>query len=262
MKNRFVKCKDYGILYITSPVGRKNFMKKALLVVLIGLMGFGFIAHERHDRASDTYIRDRVVKLQSKLGSCSGIQVKAPSGHSYILTAAHCRLLVDATDNSIEVVDEYGIVRKESFIEEDAKSDLMLITNSRNGDIEVAKSVSAHQHLHSLTHGAGFPTYRTDGELLSVRPVQIGMFEIVSKQDEDKCMSMPKYAIITDMMFGESICILSVNQLFTTVPVVPGSSGGAILDESGSLTGIVSATDGRFSTIVTLDDIHAFLSAR
>lgn len=212
-----------------------------------------------HIQASDGYVRDRVVKLTNEnKGSCSGIKVKADSGKVVILTAAHCIVILDKNKKMI-AIDEDGKKETVSFIAEDPFSDLMLLSTEDTRYIDIsADDTEVHQKVHTLTHGAGHETYRTDGELMEIELTQIGLFEIQTKDDMIRCVSMPKN-VPYPTIFGP-VCVLETEQRWSSALVVPGSSGGALLDEAGHLVGITSAGDAHFGLFVLLTDIKAFLA--
>lgn len=231
----------------------KDFITDILIVAMLCLsLNFGYSRY----KASDSYIRHRVVYLYGNNHACSGVEVKAPSGKNYILTAGHCRIL--ASDDRIMARDENGREQAVEVIQEDPNSDLLLLASIDGKSVDVAKSIHAHEHLHSITHGKSFPAYRTDGEFLDIELTQIKYFPIMDANDRAKCLTMPKYSDYTGMT-GE-FCFISTHQTLADVPIVLGSSGGPLLNEAGELVGIVSAgsSDG-FNTFVSLMDIHSFL---
>jgi S1-C subfamily serine protease len=56
------------------------------------------------------------------------------------------------------------------------------------------------------------------------------------------------------------MCFLKVVEVATTAKVVPGSSGGMVVDDVGDLIGVVSASNGDFGFLVRLQDIKNFLA--
>lgn len=201
--------------------------------------------------ASDYYVRHRVFKLFNKgIGSCTGIQIRADSGTVYMLTAAHCRPIL--IYNILIAEDEDGKRTPIKFIAEDPRSDLMLLTSADDKYVDIAKGASKQQKVHTITHGMGLPSFRTDGELLNIQEIQVPIPGV------EHCVG-PKYKF--DFLF--SVCVLDVMQYHTTAWIIPGSSGGPLLDESGHLLGIATATTAvHLSSFVTLKDIHAFLQNR
>lgn len=210
---------------------------------------------------SEKDIRNHVVKLVNERGSCSGEQIKAPSGMNYILTAAHCRVL--EKDGSIEIITENGKHLMRKVIAEDDKSDLLLLEGVPNFEgLSIADYFHKGEHIRTFTHGMGFSTHKSEGELIMYYKVQIPLYQINDQQDEDSC-NKPKNSVINLSFWGENLkfCLLQVIETATNAVVNPGSSGGPVVNDSGDLVGVVSAGDGRFGFLVTLQDIKSFLSS-
>jgi S1-C subfamily serine protease len=232
-------------------------MRILMIWVLMAVLAIGIIVHridEMPDVRSDAYIRDRVVKLQGDVGGCSGIQVQAPSGKVYILSARHCQKI--SSDGDITATDEQGHTKKVTIIAVDKDSDLLLLTPMSIKFITIADKLSLHEHVHTLTHGNMNPTYRTDGEALIDRLVEVALAEIISDEDVKACQASGGKVYPS---FFSLVCVGELNVRITTAWVAPGSSGGAALNENGQLIGIVSLSSGLFSGIVRLEDITRFL---
>lgn len=226
----------------------------AILAVLLLLVGIA-----RQIKASDSFVRERVVKLQSSRGSCTGIDVQAPSGKSYVLTASHCLILVE--NGKVEAVKENGQKETLDFIKEDPKSDLLLLSGLQGiKGIDIADGLYRHEQLHMIGHGAGADDYRTDGELIEERTATFAAFMVGNQAEFDKCSKMPKLHAEIEEIF--LVCIMQTQDLLTTVPVVPGCSGGPLLDPAGHLAGIISGMDSQFSYMVRLSDVKAFMEKR
>lgn len=238
----------------------KIFVCVLIIVSIISVYGL-YIEGSKSIIASDSYIRDRVVMLIGKHGSCSGIQVKAPSGTVYTLSAAHCSILID--NGKVIVMSEDGNKSFVNFIAIDEEHDLMLLSSANSKSIQVADSFGKHEQAHSMTHGRGMPSYRTDGEMLQQMSVEVTKFGIFSKEDRDLC-NITSYQRPVDTYFYGEYCVITLNLEISTVAVVPGSSGGAIVNNKGQLIGIVSSTfgDSIFSGLVPLHDIQSFLEIR
>jgi hypothetical protein len=145
---------------------------------------------------TERQLRNQVVKLISKSGTCSGEQVRAPSGIDYILTAAHCKNLDEGT-GSIVVITEQGRIIKRKIIEEDPYSDLLLLEGVPNlVGMNIANSISKTQHVRSFTHGAGLDTYKTEGELIQYMLINIPIKQIEDPDKETGCTD-PKHEIQT-----------------------------------------------------------------
>lgn len=210
----------------------------------------------RNTRASDAYIRDRVLMLLSEVGQCSAVQVKAPSGKIYALSAAHCVDLL--VKGSITAINEQGVSKQLRFVAIDEEHDLLLLTPFDNKSINIAKSTKLYDKIHTLTHGNGQPTYRTDGELLKEKSVETGS-PIESEEQLVKCDGRNKKILET---FAGLYCVKTLTVSITTAQVVGGSSGGPALNKDGELIGIVSVATEIFSGVIPLKEIQTFLKAR
>lgn len=221
-------------------------MKKiaAGILAFIVLLALGARIEKRRERASDEYIRNRVLKLiNPKVGQCSAIEVRAPSGHVYTLSAAHCATL--AENEYINAEAEDGAVKLIKVIRVDKEHDLMILEAFDKKSINIAKTEKEYEKVHTLTHGAGKPTYRTDGYLLDIEDVEVLDTHTPIEECQDLRVSM----------FG-AVCIKKEHVVYSTAQVVGGSSGGAVLNEAGELVGIVSCGDDHFSGFVLLSDIQ------
>jgi hypothetical protein len=230
-------------------------MKKVIvsLIVLIALVSSTFSC-----QTSGEKVKESVVKLTSAHEQCSGIQVKAPSGMTYILTAGHCKGIADASGSILVMTEDKKQVQRK-IIAEDPASDLLLLEGAPGvPGLDVASHDRRGQFIRTFTHGHGLDTYETDGILIGDLSIKIPAEEI----DLLECVKMPKYKKETiDMFFGitADICALEVTETVTNALIIPGASGGAAVDSRGHLIGICSATGGGLGYLVTLKDINKFL---
>lgn len=243
-------------------LSRLKFSSILLIALFSGFAAtrLGLSSWRSHTRASNEFIREHVVMLLNKKGGeCTGEQVVTDSGKTYILTAGHCKGLIE--DKMIIAKYDDGSLYLLEYIAEDPTSDLLLFSSPRIGGLKVADHVSLHEHIHALSHGGRHATFRTDGEVLEKSHVE-APFALVDEGDPESvkaCTDLPKQRI-EDSMMG-AMCILTVNETMTTVAVIPGSSGGPLVNEAGDLVGVVSASETEIiSAMVSLEDIHRFLS--
>lgn len=237
-------------------------VKKLILARVLTILGVGLIAAPfiMDNKSSDEYLRDRVVLLQSSKASCSGVSVKAPSGKSYVLTAAHC-VVVLSEQNEVQGTLEDGTKVLLHEVDIDAFADLMLLSDAGVPGLEVADKMAKHEKIHTMTHGRAMMSYRTDGEIVDRRDLHIMESFIGSDDDVAACRAKPEHDI-GEGPFGLPVCAKTLHLTGMTAHVEPGSSGGPIVDSRNRLVGIVSATDGVFGYMVNLEDVKAFLANR
>lgn len=244
---------------------RVTILLKLLIYIGIAIMIIGIMhPHKKFEHKKDEkYIRDRIVKITNSEGQCSGVIVKANSGKNYILTAAHCALLFKDAPATVEFEDK--VVSKEMIIKEDERSDLLIVSLSRDIDgLKIADKIKVYEHVHSSTHGLGMPTYRTDGDYIGDRLIEVPLGPADTIEQVLGCVS-PKQKVHDFVFYGMPIrvCFMSTVQQITTAHIVPGSSGGAMLNDAQELVGIVSTSEGdMFGNTVTLHDIQEFMRDR
>lgn len=231
---------------------KKATVFKTLAAALIAIVCCSYLCS-----GNEQNVKNKVVKLTNSFGSCSGEQVKAKSGTNYILTAGHCLLLEE--NGMITVHTEDGRAIQRRVIAEDINSDLLLLEGVPNLDgLSVADKSYKGEHVRTFTHGKGLDTYKTEGDLIQEGRVEFPMDLIESQDQTDACLAKPKNKIET---FGPFVvCVYSKDEVATTAQIVPGSSGGPVVNSSDELVGVASATDGVFGYLVRIQDINAFLA--
>lgn len=237
---------------------KKSKLRMITLIAAVGILMYALSS------PSDNKIKHRYVKLSGPHGMCSGEQVRAPSGIDYILSAGHCKDI--AENGSFTVTDEDGNVLQRRVIAEDKNSDLLLIEGLPNvRGLDIAKADYSGEHVRTFTHGNRMDTYKTEGELIQNKRVQILKGVVTTKEEEDACTSMPKNKIEQAQTFFSgpiNVCVMNIMETASTATIVPGSSGGMVVDDQGKLVGVASCVDSQnhFNYFVSLHDIQVFLS--
>lgn len=209
---------------------------------------------------SDSWLKNRIVRVMGDRGMCTGEQVRAPSGTSYILTAGHC-LSLPHSNGILTIKTQSGKVIKRRIIAEDPYSDLLLLEGlPKLRGLDVGTSWAPMDPVRALTHGGNFDLYETKGMIIQLIQIPIPYKAVESEADEQECNSMPKQEVQDINFFGKS-CVLTVYEMATTVAIRPGSSGGPLFNGSGELIGVASASDQfAFGHFVTVHDIRRFLA--
>jgi hypothetical protein len=201
--------------------------------------------------------RARAIRLTGSKGACSGTQIRAASGVDYILTAGHCR---EITDDDTVMAERPGwppIVRR--IIQVSEKTDLMLVEGLPGfpGLPVATREPRPGDRLTALTHGHALDVYRDDGEFIQLKIILVPVRPIASQDDEAACR-LPKYRIV-DLLFMR-VCVLRIEAMVSKMPgIVPGSSGGSVLNDLGELVGVAFAGDGTFAFIVRSKEIRQFI---
>lgn len=210
---------------------------------------------------TEAQIRSSIVMIKGTHGLCTAEAITAPSGKPYLLTAGHCDGLSDP-GQPIEAISEDGRKQLVRIIAEDAKSDLLLL-EPFNGLQPLPISDRMPQrfdHIRAFGHGRGWPTFSTEGRVISpAEPINVMLNPVFSPEDEAKCVASPKTKVMDALFF--KACVLSIDEMITTAKAIPGMSGGPVVDRLGHMVGMVSAGSNEgIGMDVTLKDIKAFLS--
>lgn len=218
-------------------------------------MCFAVVYSASHD---DAFPISKVVKLEGSHGQCSGEQIRAPSGQTYILSAGHCKNIGDGQSVIVKTEDGRRLERK--IIAEDPNSDLLLIEGVPNmSGLKIGNHSEDMEHIRTFTHGGGLKTFKTEGMLVEKRRLVLPVWEI---NDKSPPCNLPKYKeenFDTGWGFSVAACMLDVQEYWTTAMVIPGSSGGMVINDDNELIGVVSIKDGEFSGIVDQVEINKFI---
>lgn len=226
----------------------------AFIIVLLLVPTFLFLPNYKDDQ----WFRDRAVQIRGNQASCSAVQIKAPSGKNYLLTASHCKPL--ATNGRILAISEHNAISMPKIIAEDPESDLLLLEGIKGVQgLELGKYSHRNDHVRTYTHGHGLKTYKTEGELIEKRLLDIPMYPY----PQGGLCSLPKEKVLSlrTPWASEEVCVMSVREMYMTAPIAPGSSGGMVVNDDGDLIGIVSAmeTGTIYGLIVDIEEIRNFL---
>lgn len=187
------------------------------------------------DTSSDQYVRERTVMLLNEDGSCTGVQIKAPSGKVYVLTALHC---AGPEETEMRIISEHG--RDEGLakiIDRADVHDLMLVESIDQNFVVVAEHAKTHDHIRSFGHAYMMPSIKSEGEIV-----------MGSGGVNDICLDDQREFVVTTLLLGQ------------------GDSGGPDVNDAGELVGLNHAIDARkvkvFGCISRLYNIKEFIKNR
>lgn len=232
-------------------------VKYLILLTFLAILSTGCAKFDQLNQSQDAWERDRVVDMTGNKGQCTAVEVIAPSGKVYTLSARHCAEV--STTGTITLTTEQGVQAKVKIIAKDKNSDLLLLEKIGVKSVRVAKEYKMpHGKVHTMTHGKGFPSHRSEGELLVEREDKMLLGLALLPQDVKECKASGGKVQPVD--YGLPGCVLTLRSMWTTAQIQHGSSGGPLFNEHSELVGIVSMVDPEgFSAMVTLADIQRFL---
>jgi hypothetical protein len=227
---------------------------KKLVSLVIAIVCFTSVACSPSRR----YIEHRVVHLVSSNGSCTGTQIRAQSGKDYILSAGHCADLQNQRAQILVVTDS-GDMLSRAVLDVNLELDLMLLEGIPGmKGLPLADSAMKGQEVISYTHGHGLPIYSARGILGDVGPAQIAEL-IGSPMEFFQCMVGGGNPVSDG---EQGYCVKSYMLRASSMPLLGGASGGAILNMRGQVIGVAESQDEHTHDgfLVDIKEIKSFLA--
>lgn len=223
-----------------------------LLVLILVLTGYDAYAKvknyyriaEKQRGESNAYVRTRVVQLFGDDGGrCSGFLVKSKKGRIFILTARHCQSHL--FNERMIAADSKGSLYSVKVIKVSTVGDVMLLDGFGKTYLELAENNKQFERVHTIAYHNSRGPYREDGDCI--------------------CFSdaLPLYAPLTMPCNTSNKAVLG-GTMIMSMKVIPGASGGPILNYKDQIVGIVSYIDyeTEYSYSPTLLDIREILKDR
>lgn len=194
---------------------------------------------------------ESLMRLTNGYGAvCSGVQIKWQQ-HLYILTAQHCASL-ENDKHEIIVQAKHFKGKLLRIIKRSETADVIVVEPyPQVPGIEIAKFAG----LGEANTIYGFP----DGfykKLPNAHFIGLAQTQVDTDDRPD-----PKHCLIHKWRKIEGLRCLDVLHLAELdKPVIPGTSGGPVVNRQGQVVGIISQTDHRHSFAVLLKDIRDVLN--
>jgi S1-C subfamily serine protease len=233
-------------------------------VLAASIFGVG-ILNNIHSRYLRTLSHWTVLIHNSKGGGATGFIARGKSGHKYIITNGHvCGLAEDGKLFVIYKDDEYVLkVRKVYQL-----NDLCAIDAPESAGlaVNIATSYKHGEEAFAIGHPLLEPTTVTLGELSGEVTTHI----MVGQNLDPKDCSGPTYELIDlsdnpfAVFFGVSnICVRNLPAEASSIIILPGNSGSAVVNNFGSVIGVAFAANesGTRSYVVPLEYLKDFLSS-
>ena len=240
-------------------------MKKQILAGLVVIFGLSYLLgtsktgeEKRREAVSKSvvYITDKAKKTGG-----TGFHIKGPSGQRYLLTNGH---VCDIGKESGIVYVRFGenddpIPRR--IIEESKYTDLCLVEPMPSSTIsELAeKNPTPASSLKAIGHPKLLPLTITNGLMIGYKEVKV----FLGLDPQPGTCDEPKHekTQVPVFIFTVPACVLKVNAIATTIPILPGSSGSPILNSNGEIAGIAFAgdSDSNWAWVIPVSDIKKFI---
>lgn len=207
---------------------------------------------------------DWTVKILSLMGQggATGFITTADSGREVIITNGHvCDLAINGTLVALYGRDYYLV----QVIKYYQMNDLCAVTapSTAGRTASIASGFTNGEKSFAIGHPLLEPLSVTDGELSG--PVKVSIVVGVNPP-EGKCTG-PTYEVYD--MTGSFLSVLGINTLCirnllseaSTIPILPGNSGSAVVNIYGNVIGVAFAANesGVRSYVVPLSDLKQFL---
>lgn len=204
------------------------------------------------------------VKLVNFAGNsgATGFVATADSGRKVIITNGHvCNLAQDGALVAIYRGDSYIV----KVLKQYQMNDLCALEAPTTSTlpVRIAGSFTNGERGYAIGHPLLEPRSVTDGELSG--PVLVSIVVGVNPNPND-CAGDTYELIDTSgtpySFFGvNSLCVRSLESESSTIPILPGNSGSAIVNIFGSVIGVAFAANesGVRSYVVPLSDLKTFL---
>lgn len=166
-----------------------------------------------------------IVMLEGNGMTCTGFELKAPSGRDYLVSAGHCMELSDS-QGLISVHTEYGATVQRRILAFTPKADVMLMDPVPGlPPLQLAPLYWYGEKVYITGHGQSLPLWTVSGNIVG---------------------ELPTYDWI---------------EMFCTAPAEPGHSGSPVYGRDGEVVGVLSVRSdvSVMSGFVRLDDLKDFL---
>ena len=239
-------------------------VKTMILIVLVFIASMG--ANEVHESWLESSVGTNSVFIRSPdgakiMGSATGFEVVAPSGHVYTLTNQHvCELQKDGY-LMVGEKNHSGRLIPRRVLEVYEDNDLCLVEGLPGyTGLKLADEIHTGESVWSLGYPLGEGLNVSRGRVKGFQPITIVLQEVPAEE----CTQPNEHVINVKVFFFDlQVCAIDRNSVATDVPTYPGNSGSPLVNFWGNVVGVVFASnsDTHWGFAVPLSDVQKFLSA-
>lgn len=195
----------------------------------------------------------------------TGVHVKLPSGKVAILTNAHVCEAKNANNEVLVHSPQRPRPIPRKVLEQADFTDLCLVEGIPGvSGISLGSQTSPGDIVAVIGHPHLMPITMSRGEVIGEAPALV-LDHVMREDEDDSQCALPKNKILTidAFFFKIKVCAVEIPAIYTTVVILPGNSGSAVINEFGNLVGLAFAgdNDSHWGLMVTLPDIKKFISA-
>ena len=226
-----------------------------------------FIAGSCHSRSLRELVGSQVVRVTKEdgLSGGTGVHVRTPSGHLYLMTNKHICREADKDGQLWVGFDEGPSVPKHVIkMSEDSDLCLMEPLDGMEGIQLASEELKPGQDIAIFGHPLLQPLSEAKGQYVGMHLITVLQFLITSEDKRLECSGQNEEIQTIPVMGGFlqiDACLSRETSELSDAQIYPGNSGSPMVDLGGKLVGLVFAgsSETNWAESVSLSDIRSFL---